>query len=282
MIEGNLGILHPGEMGVTVAQAAQNSGIQVYWSSEGRSPETRARATQIKLIDAGSAADLCTACSTLICVCPPSSASDIAQQVAALGFEGLYIDANAISPGHSQHIGTVLQDAGISYVDGSLIGPPAWKPNTTRLYLSGKLAGEAASCFAASPLTVKVLGESIGQASALKMCYAAYTKGTSALFCAILAASEALNVHQELMSEWSRSGSKLAEEATSSVSWVPTKAWRFEGEMEQIAAKFISVGLPDGFQLAAAEIFSRLANYKDLPQPELDQVISSLLEEPQE
>jgi len=188
MIEGNIGILHPGEMGVTLAMAAQNSGMPVYWVSEGRSQETSARAEQIKLNDASSLENLCGICSTMICVCPPSAALDVAEQVASLCYSGLYIDANAISPQSSQEIGQVLQAAGISYVDGSIIGPPAWKENTTRLYLSGEQAGVAASCFAEGPLAVNVIGDEIGQASALKMCYAAYTKGTSALLCAILAA----------------------------------------------------------------------------------------------
>ncbi len=280
MIEGNIGILHPGEMGVTLAMAAQNSGMPVYWVSEGRSPETRARAERIELSDASSLENLCRVCSTLICVCPPSAALNVAEQVASLGYSGLYIDANAISPQHSQEIDQVLQAEGISYVDGSIIGPPAWKENTTRLYLSGEQAGMAASSFTAGPLAVKVIGSEIGHASALKMCYAAYTKGTSALLCAILAAAEALNVRQELSSEWSMSGSKLDEEATSSVQWVPAKAWRFEGEMEQIAATFNSVGIPDGFHLAAAEVYSRLSDYKDLPQPDLEHVLSSLLGAP--
>ena len=277
MIEGNFGILHPGEMGITAALAAQNSGMTVYWASEGRSPQTRSRAEQIKLNDASSLTNLCETCSTLVCVCPPSAALNVAEQVVSLGYSGLYIDANAISPQGSRHIGQVLQTAGITYVDGSIIGPPAWKENTTRLYLSGEQTEMAASCFTAGPMAVKVIGDEIGQASALKMCYAAYTKGTSALLCAILAAAEALNVRQELSSEWSMSGSKLAEDATSSVQWVPAKAWRFEGEMEQIAATFNSVGIPDGFHLAAAEVYSRLSGYKDLPKPDLERVISSLL-----
>jgi 3-hydroxyisobutyrate dehydrogenase-like beta-hydroxyacid dehydrogenase len=126
-----------------------------------------------------------------------------------------------------------------------------------------------------------VIGDSIGQASALKMCYAAYTKGTSALLCAILATAEALNVRRELLSEWSMSASTLAEDAANRVLWVTAPAWRFEGEMEQIASTFDSVGIPGGFHLAAAEIFSRLSDYKDLPPPELDEVIASLLNAPQ-
>ena len=124
------------------------------------------------------------------------------------------------------------------------------------------------------------MGDSEGQASALKMCYAAYTKGTSALLCAILAASEALQVRQELMSEWYHFGPNFTEQTTSRVQRVTAKAWRFEGEMLEIASTFDTVGLPAGFHLAASEIYSRISGYKDLPLPELAQVLSSLLEEP--
>lgn len=86
-------------------------------------------------------------------------------------------------------------------MDGSIIGPPAWKANTTRLYLSGEHANKAAEKFAAGPMGVNVIGDSIGQASALKMCYAAYTKGTSALLCTILAAAEALGIRDDLLEE---------------------------------------------------------------------------------
>ena len=39
-----IGILHPGEMGISIAASAKNSGCEVYWTSEGRSPATRERA----------------------------------------------------------------------------------------------------------------------------------------------------------------------------------------------------------------------------------------------
>ena len=119
-------------MGVTVALAAQNSGHQVYWASAGRSTQTRERADKIALIDAEFFANLCETCSILICVCPPGAAEDVADQVAAQGFLGLYIDANTISPQRAQIIALTMQEAGISFVDGSIIGGPAWKPNTTR------------------------------------------------------------------------------------------------------------------------------------------------------
>ncbi|MCK7519679.1 MAG: DUF1932 domain-containing protein [Ignavibacteriales bacterium] len=43
------------------------------------------------------------------------------------------------------------------------------------------------------------------------------------------------------------------------------KAWRFEGEMHEIASTFEGAGLPDGFHEAAAEIYHRMAGFKDSP-----------------
>ncbi|MGH8246850.1 MAG: hypothetical protein ACREUU_10505, partial [Gammaproteobacteria bacterium] len=80
-----------------------------------------------------------------------------------------------------------MTEAGVSFVDGGIIGRPAREPGQTWLYLSGPRARDIAACFAAGPLKSRVLGMTIGKASALKMCFAAYSKGTTALLCAILA-----------------------------------------------------------------------------------------------
>ena len=184
-----IGIIHPGEMGISIASSAQNSGHDVFWSSEGRGEKTRARAGKHNLQDAETIENLCGVCSIILSVCPPHAAEDVTHQVIAGGFKGLYVDANAISPQRSKSIGEAMQIAGIDFVDGGIIGPPAWERGQTWLYLSGQRADEVAACFANGPLEVKIVGEEIGKASALKMCYAAYTKGTSALLSASLAAA---------------------------------------------------------------------------------------------
>jgi 3-hydroxyisobutyrate dehydrogenase-like beta-hydroxyacid dehydrogenase len=273
----NLGILYPGEMGITIALAAQNTSYDVFWASEGRSPETRGRAQELGLRDTNSLAKLCGYCTNIISVCPPSAAEVISQQVLNQGFKGLYIDANAISPMQAINIGEAMEQAGVQFVDGGIIGGPAWQPGTTRLYLSGRHVERAADIFSAGPLEVCLMGESIGQASALKMCYAAYTKGSTALLCAILATAEALNVREYLTEEWSHSIPSLVEGAPRRVSRVTAKAWRFSGEMEEIASTFSAVGIPAGFHSAAAEIYQRLAGYQGAETPELEQVLASLL-----
>ena len=92
-------------------------------------------------------ADLCGRCTVIVSVCPPSAAEDVASRVAASGFNGLYVDANAISPQRAVSIGRMMTRAGIRFVDGGIVGEPAWKPGTTWLHLSGGDAGTVAQCF---------------------------------------------------------------------------------------------------------------------------------------
>lgn len=276
-----IGILHPGEMGVSVAATAQSSGCAVYWASQGRSAATVERADRHGLLDAGSLADLCAACSLIVSVCPPHAAEELADRVIAAGFRGLYLDANAIAPQAAVQIGQRMEQTGIAFVDGGIIGGPAWKPQSTWLYLSGSRAEEVAACFAAGPLETKVLGPEIGAASALKMCYAAYTKGATALLAAILAAAEQYGVGDALAQQWDRDTPDFTAQTQQRVRRVTGKAWRFEGEMEEIAATLQAANLPAGFHQAAAEIYRRLAGFKGAAEtPSLEGVIGALQAQP--
>lgn len=274
-----IGILHPGEMGVSIAASAVQSGNQVYWLSTGRGEKTRQRAEKQGLIELVSLTDLCRTSEFIICICPPHAAEDVARSVIEAGFRGLYLDANAIAPQKSIQIGKMMQAAGIRYVDGGIIGGPAWTPKETWLYLSGIEAGEIASCFSNGPLEIKILGDEPGKASALKMCYAAYTKGTTALLAVILAASESLGVRGDLYQHWDIDQANFSEQVNKRITRVTSKAWRFEGEMQEIAQTLEEAGLPGGFYAAAADIYHRMAGFKDsAATPPLEEIILSLLE----
>jgi 3-hydroxyisobutyrate dehydrogenase-like beta-hydroxyacid dehydrogenase len=182
--------------------------------------------------------------------------------VAECRFTGLYLDANAISPERAQRIAGVVEAAGAAFVDGGIVGPPAWQRDTTWLYLSGERGDEAAACFAGSVLDTAFIGRDPGQASALKMCYAAWTKGTTALLCAILLAARELAVWDDLAVQWARDWPGFDEEAVGRARRVTAKAWRFAGEMDEIAATFEGAGAPGGFHEAAAGVYRRLAHFK--------------------
>jgi 3-hydroxyisobutyrate dehydrogenase-like beta-hydroxyacid dehydrogenase len=277
MAQQRIGILHPGEMGILLAASAQRSGHHVYWASEGRSAATHDRAEKHGLRDARTLDRLCAECSVIVSVCPPHAAEAVSNRVLAHRFTGLYLEANAIAPGRVVRMGQAMASAGVVFVDGGLIGGPAWEPGRTWLYLAGAKADEAAACFSAGPLETHILGTTVGQASALKMCFAAYTKGTTALLCAILAAAEQLNVREALQRQWDRDETGFAERASQRVRRVTAKAWRFAGEMEEIATTFSEAGVPGEFHAAAATIYRRLAHFKDArATPALEAVLSAL------
>ncbi len=274
-----IGILNPGAMGVSIAASAQLAGHDVYWASSGRSADTRQRAEAQALQEMATLAELCARCETLLCVCPPDAALAVAEAVIAAGFRGLYCDGNAIAPQQARAIGNRLADAGIDFVDVSLIGPPAWKRGTTRFYLSGPAAATIAALFEGAPAEAIVIGDDIGKASALKMVFAAQTKGFTALLSAIQGAAEALGVRGELDREWARRDPEVAAQRVNQVRGVTAKAWRFAGEMQEIAATFESAGMPPGFFQAAHEVYQRMARFKDAGEsPDMVDVLAALMD----
>ena len=272
-----IGILHPGEMGSALAACARTGGARVVWASEGRGLRSRARAAAAGLEDAGTLAVLLTGSDVVVSVCPPHAALDVARAVAAHRFAGIYVDANAVAPGTARDIGAIVERAGARFVDGGIVGPPPERRGTTRLYLSGPEAARVTTAFAGGPLEVIALDGPPGAASALKMAYAAWTKGSAALLMAIRALARAEGVDGALVREWARSLPDLPARSEAAVRGSALKAWRFVGEMEEIAATFAAAGLPDGFHRAAADIYQRLAGYKDAgPPPPLAEVMALL------
>ena len=247
-----IGLLHPGEMGSAVGEALRSAGHVVLWASAGRSPETAGRAERAGLVDAGTTEELARRSDLILSVCPPHAALEVARSVA--GFGGTFVDANAVSPATVREIASTI---GGSFVDAGLIGPPPREPGSTRLYLAGPETESIAALFAGTALEPRVVSEDPGAASAVKMAYAAWTKGTAALLLAIRELARAEGVEETLLEEWRLSLPELIERSSAAARSADTKGWRWVAEMEEIAATFASAGLPEGFHLAAAEVFRR-------------------------
>lgn len=265
----NIALLHPGNMGVTIGAAAATAGARVLWASSERSAATRKRAEQAGLQDAGTLSSAVAQCDVVLSVCPPHAAADLARAVAATNFTGIYVDANAVSRATAEEIGAIVTKAGASFVDGGIIGAPVKQAGNTRLYLSGARAADIAALFAGSMLDARAIGSAPGAASALKVAYAAWTKCTDILVLAIRAYANHEGIDQALLEEWSISQPALAKKCERAAAVAVPKAWRYVGEMNEIAEAFEAAGLPTGFHHAAAQVCERFSCFKDQSEPAL-------------
>ena len=168
-------------------------------------------------------------------------------------FDGVYVDANAVSPTTVRAIGATLP----RFVDGGIVGGPPKSETGPRLYLAGADAQQVAALFEGTPVDARVLSDRLGDASAVKMAYAAWTKGTAALLLAIRETARVEGVEDVLLAEWRESLPQLEARLDAAGRSAERKGWRWVGEMEEIAATFAAAGQPDGFHRAAAEVFRR-------------------------
>ena len=272
-------ILHPGEMGISVAAAAIESGHRVLWVSEGRSEKTKKRAELHNLEDVGHLTEVCGS-DIIFSICPPQVAIETAESVSEIGFGGLYVDANAGSPERKRIISEILKRKNIDFVDGGIIGPPAISEGSTRMYVSGERSEEVEKFFSAGFLGVQSIGSEMGKAAALKIAYGAWTKGSSALILAVRAMAKSSGVEEDLLKEWAVSQPNAEAMTLLSASLNPPKAWRFVSEMHEISKTFEAENIPNAFWDAAAEVYERLKEFKDLPegQFDIDTVLWKLIE----
>jgi 3-hydroxyisobutyrate dehydrogenase-like beta-hydroxyacid dehydrogenase len=258
-----IGLLHPGEMGAAIGHCLVDQGHTVLWVPAARSPATAARANAAGLTGASSLADLAGRSEVILSVCPPQAAQALAEEVTKSGFTALFVDANAIAPRTARAVAATVTGPGATFVDGGIIGSPPRPGSGTgsgagggpRLYLAGQAAPEVAALFAGTPVGTELVEGGAGAASAVKMAYAAYTKGTAALLLAARALARAERVEGTLLAEWGQSQPELARRVEHAAASAASKGWRWDPEMTEIATAMADAGLPDGFHTAAAKVY---------------------------
>ncbi|MEU3007874.1 DUF1932 domain-containing protein [Streptomyces sp. NPDC007020] len=261
-----VGVLHPGNMGAAVAGQIRCGGAEVLWCPAGRSPATRDRAARHGLAAAGGLAELTQRADVILSICPPAHAEDVAAEVAAYPFAGIYVDANAIAPATMARISAIMLRTAATVVDGSVIGSPPSASKSTRLYLSGPGAAAAsvAALFDGTVVQAHVLAGGIGRASALKLSYSSYQKASRVLAAVSYALARDYGVDDALLDiAEGRSTSYLAE--TAYIPKVAARAWRWGPEMGEVASALREAGLPADLAEAAASVMSHWDSLKDEP-----------------
>ncbi len=252
-----IGLIHPGQMGAAFGEVLVGRGHRVLWCSAGRRLETCDRAAAAGLEDVGTLVDLADRAELVLSICPPHAAVEVARELA--GFPGIFVDANAISPATVGTIERVVQ----RLVDGSIIGSPPARPGDARLYLSGADAGFVAELFSGSIIDAHVLAGDLGAASALKMCFAGWGKGSGAMLLALREAARAAGVEQDLLDLWHSEVPGLADRHAAAERSAVEKGWRWVAEMDEIADFLAASELPAGFHRAAADMYRRFPRPPD-------------------
>lgn len=272
-----IGLVSPGGMGAVVGGGLVAAGRTVLWASDDRGDATRRRAEDAGLTDVGDEAALFGVAGTVLSICPPHAAVDVADRAAAAGFAGTYVDANAVAPATADAIAARVEPTA-RYVDGGIVGPPPHTSGTTRLFLAGGDAADVAALFDGGRLEAIALDAPSPAASALKMAYAAWTKGSAALLLAARAFAAATGVEDDLLAEWDRSQPGLADRSEATAANAGPKAWRWIGEMEEIAASLRAVDLPGGFHDGAADVYRALVGRRDAPDTTAADIIAALVD----
>lgn len=261
MTLNKVAILSPGAMGHAVGRVLAEHGVDIMTCLAGRSERTHRLASAAGFIEMPTLEDLVCEADLVLSILVPVDAEAIACQLAgalkATGAQPYIADCNAISPMRSAKIETIIQSAGGRFIDASIIGPPPGQSAPPRFYVSG-IHAEVMLPLDGKGIVVKSLGETIGRASGIKMCYAALTKGTSTLQVALLTAAESMGLTEELRQELAYSQAAALQSMESTIPRLPPNAHRWVGEMEEIASTFAEVGVTSHFHLGAAAIYRLL------------------------
>lgn len=278
-----VGILSPGEMGAGVGGALRASGLSVLTCLAERSPASHERAQAAGIKDVPDLAVLVQRCDLILSILVPARARGVAAAVGeaarSSGGTTVLADCNAIAPQTVQTIDADLEGSGVTLVDGGIVGGPPYNGQGPRVYASGASAhvlGQLHGC----GIDVVDVGPEIGKASAVKMCYAAMTKGTTALRTALLVAARRLNVYDELIAEMENSQAAALGAATQGMRRLPNVAYRWIGEMEEIASTFAHVGVTPDFHTGAAQVFREVdaAFERDADLSDLSDAVNRLAE----
>jgi 3-hydroxyisobutyrate dehydrogenase-like beta-hydroxyacid dehydrogenase len=254
-----VGVVSPGAMGSAVGAALVRGGARVVATVEGRSDRTARLAARAELELLPGLASIVREVDVVLSIVPPETAPDVAAAVFRAATAGtLLVDLNAIAPATARGISEGAAASGHDVVDGSISGPPPWKPGTTRIYLSGTRAGEVAE-LPFDGVDATVVGEDVGSASAVKMSTASVYKGSTAILAQALLSAKRNGVLEHVLADLRLGAPELIGRVERRLASSAMKAHRYVGEMHEIASTQRDAGLEPSLFEAMARVYARLA-----------------------
>jgi 3-hydroxyisobutyrate dehydrogenase-like beta-hydroxyacid dehydrogenase len=258
-----IGILSIGEMGFHWAKLLKSHGAEVLTYDKDRGEMSRKRGENAGVRSVASMTELVREAELIVSIVVPFAAKKVASKVAkaAVGAakqDLVYLDANAISPMTADEIAKILAPAGVTFVDGCIIGAASKMGKGTAVYVSGPDASRL-QALEAFGIPVKVLGPATNQASAFKVVYAGLTKGLQGLFCELLMGARRFGLLNEIRAQYEESFPGLLDKVSSSIVGLRIHAARRAEEMEELKRTFHRHGLKSFMAPAAQKVLEAIA-----------------------
>ena len=263
MVIETVAILSPGDMGHAVGQLLREHELKVVTCLTGRSQRTKDLAELAGIADVPDLNDMVAQSQIILSISVSEMVPSICQQVAdaikATNANVLFSECNAISPQLSRQMEPIITEAGGRYIDASIVGGPPLNGSSPRFYASGDNTAEFEG-LANFGLDVRTVGTEVGQASGIKMCYAAMTKGSSALYSELLMAAEMMGLSDFVKSEFQSSQPAVLQRMERGLPGVPAKARRWVSEMEEIKDTFEHLGLTPHLFQGVADLYRMIGS----------------------
>ena len=283
-MKATVAIVAMGEMGASVGRALVESGARVVTSLAGRSPASAGRAAKagVEAVDDDGA--LVAQADFVLSIVPPSRALELAERllpkIRGVQRKPVFVECNAVAPATVRQIAAPFQAENLPFVDAGIIGPPpAPGRPAPRFYASGGAVGRFEELRKFS-IDVRPLSSEVGDASALKMAYAGINKGLQALGAAIILGAVRAGVSKALWQEMQDSQSAVMQVLVRALPKMYAKAYRWSGEMEEIA-KFLQPDTGGSEMLSgAAHVYEDIArDYADVAKGERIGLLTEFLEQ---
>jgi len=264
MAVARVAIIAPGSMGAGVGAHLRAHGAEVYTCLAGRGTWSGARARTAGMTVVPDDVELVRSVDVLLSIVPPGAAVETAERIAAAmtrgGVTPVYAECNAIAPETARAIDRTVAAAGATCVDAGIVGgPPRPGGAGPRVYASGADTSGLVR-LRDHGLDVRPIGPEIGQASALKMCYAMWSKGSQALAVGLLVTAALAGVSDPLLAQFRESEPELLTSMERRLPGMPPKAYRWVAEMEEMAKTLRDSGLPDETFMGAARVYQMIAD----------------------
>ena len=281
MLIKTVGILSLGEMGEQWARVLASHGVRICTCTRGRSPRTLEAAQRCGALQVESIEDLVKTSDLIVSLVPADASLEVGRSVAqamkSTGSRPLFLEANAISPARAEEIAGLLAESGGDCVDGGVIGPASRLANGTFTLLSGPRAHEL-EALGSVGLSVEVVGDKIGQASALKMLNAGLFHGLTTLMLELLFGAGRLGILPQVLRLYQRRSATMLEQLRPLIETTPRHAERRANEMAEILETFATVGFGPHSVAAGRDILSEIARMTPAQATEWNETISKFAE----